>query len=295
MRTAIIQVNAFTERPFLGNPAGVVTDASGLSDAVMQSIARQMNLSETAFIFPSKRPDAPVRIRWFGPTCEVPLCGHATIASFHALTLEGRYGLAARKTHLLNVACQAGVLPVRVVHERERITVFFGLPLPNFTDLTFNVDELIGLLGLTAADLDYALPPKRQGGYWFIPIKSLEAMRRMRPNFEGLKYWCGGPCLALFTLETMDAGSDWHMRFFAPSFGINEDPVTGTAQGVMGVYMAMFGPAARREKREFLGEQGDIIGRCGRVLVNASGQNGRIEAIEIGGTAVLMLSGEIYW
>lgn len=295
MRTAINQVNAFTDQPFLGNPAGVVTDAIGLSDAVMQSIARQMNLSETAFILPSKRPDAQVRIRWFSPTCEVPLCGHATIASFYALTLEGRYGLATRETHTFNIECQVGILPVRVVHERERITIFFGLPVPEFVDLGFDADELVALLGLQPTDLDYSLPPKRYNHYWYIPVKSLDAMRRMQPDFMRMQLWNGGPCLALFTTGTYDAASDWHMRFFAPRFGINEDPVTGAAQGPMGVYMTQFGPAAKRAKRSFIGEQGDVINRTGRVLVNIRESEDRLLSPEIGGTAVLMLSAELFW
>ena len=295
MRTSIVQVNAFTDQPFLGNPAGIVTDATGLSDAVMQLLARQMNLSETAFIFPSKRPEAPVRIRWFTPSCEVPLCGHATIASFYALALEGRFGLAERKEHRLNVECQAGILPIRLVNEPDRITVFFGLPRPEFHDVGFSVDELVALLGIGAGDLEYSLPPKRHGDFWYIPVKGLDAMHRMRPEFERLKHWNGGPALSLFTLDTCDPGSDWHMRFFAPRFGINEDPVTGAAQGPMGAYMARFGPEALRAKRAFIGEQGDVIQRAGRVQVNLQSQADGVDAVEIGGTAVLTLTGEIVW
>jgi len=295
MRTSITQVNAFTEQPFLGNPAGIVTDATGLSDSIMQLLARQMNLSETAFIFPSKHPESQVHIRWFTPSCEVPLCGHATIASFYALALEGRYGLAERKEHTLKVECQVGILPIRVIHETERITVFFGLPLPEFHDVGFNVEELVALLGIGAGDLDYSLPPKRHGDYWYIPVKNLDAMRRMRPEFERLRLWNGGPSLALFTTETYHASSDWHMRFFAPRFGINEDPVTGSAQGPVAVYMAMFGPEALRAKRSFIAEQGDIINRAGRVQINLKGDGRRIDSVEIGGTAVLMQTGEIFW
>jgi phenazine biosynthesis protein PhzF family len=82
-------VDAFTKKPFAGNPAGVVLDAGGLTDAQMQLIAREVNCPETAFILPATERDANLRIRWFSPMSEVPLCGHATIASFHALARRG--------------------------------------------------------------------------------------------------------------------------------------------------------------------------------------------------------------
>ena len=89
----IKQVDAFTKNPFCGNPAGVVTVASGLTEKQMQSIAKEMNLSETAFILPPTSPDADLSIRWFSQTREVDLCGHATIAGFYALAEEKKYGM----------------------------------------------------------------------------------------------------------------------------------------------------------------------------------------------------------
>ena len=110
-RIAIKQVDAFTTQPFTGNPAAVVTQAAGFTAAEMQAIAREMNVSETVFVLPATDPEADLQIRWFTPTTEVALCGHATIACFQALAEEGRLG-APRTAGTFKVQTRSGTLPV---------------------------------------------------------------------------------------------------------------------------------------------------------------------------------------
>src|SRR5512142_258094 len=107
-------VAAFTIHPFSGNPAGVVLDAKGLNDDEMQKMAREKNLPETAFILPPSLKGADLQIRWFSPTMEIPLCGHATIASFHALAEEGLEGMSTQGQHYFKLQTKSGILPVRV-------------------------------------------------------------------------------------------------------------------------------------------------------------------------------------
>ena len=112
---SIRQVDAFTTEPLSGNAAGVVTrGGESLSNAQMQAIAREMNVAETAFLLPPSNQSADLRIRWFTPGMEVPLCGHATIASFHAAAEEGSWGLAADGVHRLRLESLSGVLPIEV-------------------------------------------------------------------------------------------------------------------------------------------------------------------------------------
>jgi len=103
-------VDAFTTHPFAGNPAGVVIDARGLSDSDMQLLAREKNLPETAFVLPSTIKGADIQIRWFTPTTEVDLCGHATIASFHALAEESMEGMGTQGQHYFKLQTKSGIL-----------------------------------------------------------------------------------------------------------------------------------------------------------------------------------------
>jgi trans-2,3-dihydro-3-hydroxyanthranilate isomerase len=105
---AIYWVDAFTDRPFQGNPAVVVPQADGLTDFQMQQIAREVNCSETAFVLTAATPEADFRLRWFTPTQEVDLCGHATIAAFHALAQEGRFNLSQGVTQILYIHAERG-------------------------------------------------------------------------------------------------------------------------------------------------------------------------------------------
>ena len=103
MKIRLKHIDAFTDTPLTGNPAGVVVNAEGLTDQQMQKVAFEVAASETAFILPAETPDAQLRIRWFTPTAEVPLCGHATVASFHALAEEGMFGMEKAGNYKFNL------------------------------------------------------------------------------------------------------------------------------------------------------------------------------------------------
>jgi PhzF family phenazine biosynthesis protein len=130
MKISVKQVDAFTEIPLTGNPAGVVLKADGLSDRQMQMIAREMSVPETAFILPPSIPGADLRIRWFTPTVEVPLCGHATVASFHALAEDNMYGMELPGSYTFRLETKSGILPVEVTKNPDETDVLFGLTLP---------------------------------------------------------------------------------------------------------------------------------------------------------------------
>jgi PhzF family phenazine biosynthesis protein len=292
---AIKQVDAFTTQPFAGNPAAVVTQGAGFSAAEMQVIAREMNLSETVFVLPATDPEADLQIRWFTPTTEVALCGHATIACFHALAEEGRLG-AGRTAKTFKVQTRSGTLPVRVEPGTEgTIRVWFGLPRPEIRPCRLDREVLAELLGTRPAQFDPHLPFAEFYSYVVVPIGTLAALQDLSPDPHGLArlsrttgVW--GYCAV--TLETVDPDSKIHIRFFAPSEGILEDPATGSAHGPLGLYLWRNDVVAPVEGViAYVGEQGDGIGRPGRVHVRLQTADAELDSVEVGGTAVTVLEG----
>lgn len=294
---AIRHVDAFTAVPHTGNPAGVVLDAGPLSEAQMQSIARELNLSETAFVLPPARQEADVRIRWFTPTVEVPLCGHATIAAFHALSEEGRLGMSGKEVYPFRLETAEGILPVEVDRRDGGSFVTMGLRVPSFEKVPHLKVDLVRLLGIPSVEFDPRVPILREN-YLYVFIRRLHTLFTMKPNFLNISSFLttrnlSGLCL--YTLETIDRESRVHSRFFAPNRGINEDPVTGSSHGPLGAILFDHGllDAGRDGTLSFQGEQGDAIARRGRVRVEVTGREGRTETIRIGGTAVTVLCGEM--
>ncbi|MEX2116705.1 MAG: PhzF family phenazine biosynthesis protein [Bacteroidota bacterium] len=292
-------VNAFTTTPFRGNPAGVIPDARGLSDETMQSIARELGMPETAFVLPPTLKAADLQIRWFTPAVEVPLCGHATIGAFHALAEDGMHGMRNNGSHSFVVQTKSGLLQVKVEKSAAGIVVEFQLPVPKFSVVKTLPPSLGQPLGVTRNDLDPALPLARSN-YLYIPIKKRSRLWELKPDMNALAEGCrrfGFIGVSLVTLQTIEVSSAFHSRFFAPAAGINEDPVTGSANGPLGVYSFMYG--VRKgivlpsywlpdDRLEFIGEQGDIMGRKGRVRVRLKVKKGGVGDVRIAGEAITL-------
>jgi PhzF family phenazine biosynthesis protein len=294
-------VDAFTKMKFAGNPAGVVVDAEGLTDIQMQKIAHEVNAPETAFILPASNRDANLRIRWFTPLCEVPLCGHATIASFHALAEEGMEGMSTNGQHYFKLQTKSGILPIRVEKNFYDTSVEIELPLPKFQIKKKVPISLFHALGLLKKDIKKDLPIVADL-YVFVPVNCLAAVEKVNPEFQTLagvlkKMKVNGICL--FSLETKEKNSAVHSRFFAPNFGIDEDPVTGSANGPLGCYLKRYVlpagyPVVCRElsdgRLEFIGEQGDEIQRIGRVKIRVHCGKKDVESVSICGEAVTIMN-----
>ena len=297
-------VDAFTSKPFAGNYAGVVLDADSLTDAEMQQIARETNMPETAFILSPTVDGANIRIRWFSPSSEVPLCGHATIASFHALAEDGAAGMNENGQHYFKVQTKSGVLTVCVEKNFHGIQVEFTLPLPRFSVKKKLPGGFLKSLGLAKDDLHPSLPVVRDQ-YLYIPVKGLRTLRKITPDPEvlgKLTRTLRVLGVSLFTLETVEKTSAVHSRFFAPELGIVEDPVTGSANGPLGVYLYSYVlPAGIRlayrdlpdNQLEYIGEQGDEIHRAGRVKIRLRLRQSAVEAVSIAGEAITIVHGSI--
>jgi trans-2,3-dihydro-3-hydroxyanthranilate isomerase len=294
-------VDAFTRTQFAGNPAGVVLDARGLTDSQMQLIAREINYSETAFILPATEKNANLRIRWFTPKNEVPLCGHATIASFHALAEEGLEGMSTNGQHYFRLQTKSGILPIRVEKNFYDTNIEFELPLPKFKIKNNISITMLHTLGISKKELNKDLPVVTDS-YIYIPVNRLAIFKKIKADFRALaqeldKMKVYGVCL--FSLETVEKNSSVHSRFFAPNYGIDEDPVTGSANGPLGCYLKKYVISAGRSvthrelsdgRLEFIGEQGDEIKRIGRVRIRVQCMKKDVESVSICGEAVTIMN-----
>jgi trans-2,3-dihydro-3-hydroxyanthranilate isomerase len=282
-KIVVKQVDAFTNRPFFGNPAGVVGRAEGLSDREMQWIAREMNCSETAFVLPSSVAD--LRLRYFTPAIEVDLCGHATIAALAVLHEEGRV------TGTVTVETRAGVLAMEVdsagVAWMEQATPKVRAIDPD------DVSHIVRWLGLERNDLHPDIPLGLAfTGLWdlLVPVRDRSALRRAVPDGPALAAYTrrlGAVSAHLFCFETEYAESTLHARDFSPAVGVLEDPHTGTASGALAAYLVEKGVLT---PGRFQFEQGWTVGRPGLILVEVHQHPWQVR---VGGQATTVLEGEI--
>jgi PhzF family phenazine biosynthesis protein len=217
MKLPFVQIDAFADRPFAGNQAAVMPLDTWLDDAVLQSIAAENNLAETAFLVPDARGAADYELRWFTPAVEVALCGHATLASGHFLLMQGgaeRVTFATRR---------AGVLSV------DRDGDGYAMALPAFPPAPADVPGLLDALGTAEGEV-----LRHPNGYDLVVLSDAAAVRSLTPDFRALAAL--GDTLNIVTAPGDE--TDIVSRVFAPAAGIDEDPVTGSAHCVLAPYWA---------------------------------------------------------
>ncbi len=281
----IFQIDAFTDLPFKGNPAGVCI-GDGLTSSEKQLIAREMNLSETAFI--SKSEIADYKLRWFTPTSEVKICGHATIASLHFLNEKRKLKDGGR----IKFETLSGILNCY----RSKNRYFMQLPIPKISVYVNSQKELLNVLGLNINQLDKTTPfliVNRETCY--IHVKKLIDLKNIQPNYNELlnlgKRKKEFRIIVAYTKESIERKNSAHSRCFAPYYGINEDPVTGSTNGPLLLVLKKL--KLLYQKNETINvtfEQGDIIGRNGRVGVTF---NSTKNELYISGTAVTILKANL--
>lgn len=295
----IKQVDAFTRSAFTGNPAAVVLDADHIDSKTMQNIAMEMNVSETVFIQQPEDPTADVKIRWFTPTQEVDLCGHATIAAFHTLAEEGRFGLQIGEPQSFNVETRSGILVVDVEWKNHQPYIKFSLPVNQFFPYPGDISTLCGAIGISEIELSQKVKPMiTDSGYCYIPVSKFETLKTLEPNRAILAQLDELYDLKGFSVVTMDTGDkdiDWHLRFFAPELGVFEDPVTGSANGPMAIYLYLNGLVDVTQNHfEFRSEQGHFVNRTGHVDVLLNTDEEGIKELVICGVAVTVMDAHIY-
>lgn len=260
MGQPIVQVDAFTDRPFGGNPAAVCVLESPRDEHWMQSVAAEMNLSETAFL---RRMEDGFALRWFTPLAEVDLCGHATLASAHVLWEDGHLAPEAEA----RFDTRSGLLTAR----REGDWIAMNFPMIRAESVEPS-PALTTALGVTPRFVGRA-------AYYLVELASQEEVRAVRPDFAALASI--DTVGVIVTAPASAAEYDFVSRFFAPRVGIDEDPVTGSAHS----YLAPFW-GDRLGKHEMVGFQASPRGGIVRVRLDG-------DRVWIAGRAITTLRGEL--
>jgi len=287
----IYVVDAFTQRPLLGNPAGVMPFARGLGAEGMLAVAREVNASETAFVLPSREAD--FKLRYFTPTQEVPFCGHATVAALAVLERLGEISVAGAFAQV-RLETDVGLIPAELVRTPEGLRVDMTQVAPSFRPCTQPADRILEILGANAEDLRADLPIElAYTGLWhlLVSLSSAEALDGLMPDLRTLAE-LNRELGVLTTHIFVEEGETFHCRDFAPAAGIDEDPVTGSASGALGAYLLrhrVIRPGVPLHLR-----QGEACGRAGEVRVVVNGEPGDPRSAVVGGHAVVSVRGEIW-
>jgi len=296
----LYHIDSFTRTPFRGNPAGVVLDADGLSEAQMQDIARELKHSETAFVLRPSSADHDVWVRFFTPTVEVPVCGHATIAAHYALAdARSRAGgsTAASETSSVVQRTGAGLQRIRTVRhgddwriEIDQGAISFGPPLDGAWRR-----RIADALRLQGGLAEWPVQVVSTGhSKVIVPLRDGYPLDEVRPDLQALvslsaELGCNGWFPFVISGEHRTDG-----RMFAPAIGITEDPVTGNANGPLGAYLAKRGLMQHDGKQlRFEGHQGRAMRRDGVVHVRVAVRENAPESVTIAGDAVILFRAEI--
>lgn len=293
----LYQIDSFSKEKFTGNPAGVITNADGLTDDEMQKIARELNNSETAFIFSSSSNDYDVHVRFFTPTSEVPICGHATIAAHYARAIEN--GLDTSRVYQKT---GAGILPVDIMKENEDYKIVMTQGKIEFGTVIdgVNKEELLAALSINNSDLleNYKIQIVSTGhSKVMVGIKSIETLNTLQPDYNALSKLsntikCNG--YYVFAVNSQDSDILINGRMFAPAVGINEDPVTGNANGPLGAYLVQHNLVKHNNSIfKFKAKQGEAIKRSGIIDVEVRIQDKKPVEVKISGNAVVIFKAEL--
>lgn len=322
MRELVIkQVDAFTTKPFSGNPAGVITEADGLTIETMQKIAGDMNLSESAFVTIPESKNTSFRIRYFTPSEEVDLSGHVTIATCFALIEEGRIPLLDGVTRV-NLETNIGIMPIDIHFHKDRCTglsacdsdncvalsvggkhtgilekIMMHQPIKQYRQSNIPIGEIADILGVEGGEISKTGLPLEiiSTGLeqLMIPVKSKETILNMHPDLIKLgvinrKFKIHTN--HIFTLDTFSSDCVAYSRHFAPAVGMWEDPATGTASAGLGTYLMRHGVIT---SDSIIMEQGNDIECLARILVEIDQDSLETGFVRIGGLAAISFTRNI--
>jgi trans-2,3-dihydro-3-hydroxyanthranilate isomerase len=271
-------VDVFTDAPLQGNPVAVFTDAADLSTEVMQRTAREMNLSESVFVVDGADAmdghDAHIRI--FTPATELPFAGHPVLGTAFVIG-------AARHLSLVRLKTAAGVIPIALSREHDRIVHGeMEQPIPGFEPFE-QADEVLAAVGVERSELP-VMACRNGPLHVYVALDSEDAVAALDPDLTALRKLdgVGVSCFA-------GRGGRFKTRMFAPGLGVPEDPATGSAAGPLAVHLARHGWSEYGRPIQI--RQGEEIGRPSVLHARAEGSDERIERVVVGGSAVVVASG----
>jgi len=288
-------VDVFSDTQFEGNQLAVFPNPKDISDDSMQKIANEFNLSETTFVFPSDKENCDCKVKIFTPQRELPMAGHPTIGT--AFTLL-QYGLIEPKNRNYLIF-EEGVGPVKVefeLHNKKPGLIFMNQPIPELGSIFSESSKIAELLSLKKENIRSDIPVQVLSSgvpFLFVPLNNLDAVKNVKvridlldevlQNFETKQIF-------VFTTETVRKDSLVHCRMFAPSFGIVEDPATGSAHGPLGAYLVKYGLS---DGKRFISEQGFEMARPSLINVEVKHEDGKIINVKVGGNCAMIGKGTL--
>jgi trans-2,3-dihydro-3-hydroxyanthranilate isomerase len=297
-----LHLDVFTDRRFEGNQLAVFRDGRGLSAETMQTIAREMNFSESTFVLPAEREDTDVRMRIFTPGVELPMAGHPTIGSAFALAHTGV--IRPGQDHFV---FGLGVGPTRVELAWEQESISFARMdqrLPEVRQPVASIDQVVRAVGVPESSVRKTGLPIQEIScgvpYILLPLATradvdnamadLSALRALKSAFGS-----DHSAIYLFTTERHDDGVTAYSRMFASGLGIAEDPATGSACGPLGCYLVQHGIVTDAEAATMVSWQGVAMGRPSRIhIAITKDASGVITRVQVGGRAVIVAEGRLY-
>jgi len=295
----IFQVDAFTSTRFTGNPATVVLDADGQSDATLLAVAGEFSHAEVAFVFAANGPDHDVRLRFFNARKEAPFVGHATVAAHAVLLTLGRRGAGACRQHSgtgiieVNAQVDQAAAGAQSLIEFRQAVPELDSPLPFKT--TLRVAEA---LRLPATQLHEIMPARiahKGSSRLLVPIADARQLDALAPNVDtllSLGTELGTEGFFVFALDRNSDELSTESRMFCPALGIPEDPVSGNAHAMLAAYLWDLGQFGKNSTT-FIGRQGRQMKRPGEVNVKLEIDQGALVAAHIGGAAVIVSEGTL--
>ena len=291
--------DVFTKQRFGGNQLAVFPDARDLDPALMQSIAREFNFSETTFVLPPTDPKHTRRVRIFTPGAELPFAGHPTVGTAFALATVGAIELRGPETRIV---FEEGVGPVPVTIRSENGVPGFAqltaAKLPEFGARPPEATELARALGLSTGDvLDGSLAAEAVScgvQFLYVPVKNRATLARARVRLDEFERVLSGystQMVFVFCDDPELPGSHYRARMFAPGVGVTEDPATGSAVAAFAGYLAKRDPVRDGTLRWVI-EQGFEMGRPSILEAEADVRGGVVSAVRVGGHSVLVSRGE---
>jgi trans-2,3-dihydro-3-hydroxyanthranilate isomerase len=272
-----VVADVFTDRPLAGNQLAVFTDAREIPEELLQPLAREMNFSETVFVYRAEG-DGHARMRIFTPVSELPFAGHPVLGTAFVLAAPLQLG---------EIRLETGVGVVPVTLEREDGRIVFGRmsqPIPTVQPFGRG-DELLAALGVEGSELPLELYESGLGNVYVL-LPSDEVVASVAPDLGAVAKAMGtvhANCVA-------GSGARWKTRMFAPADGVPEDPATGSAAGPLACHLARHGRIGFGE--EIVISQGAEIGRPSTLYARVEGSPEQIEKVEVGGSAVVVARGE---
>ncbi|MBM6618094.1 PhzF family phenazine biosynthesis protein [Bacillus suaedaesalsae] len=295
-------LDVFTNEPFGGNQLAVFMDGQGLSTAQMQTIAKELNLSETVFLLPPELSTSSYKLRIFTPKTELPFAGHPTIGTAYLLATLGLVKTTAGYNEI-KLEENVGQITVHIYAENEKvIKVDMLQPIPQKVNKDINNKTMAALLSINEDDIHTNLPIEIISAgipFVYVPVKSLQAMKNIEfrldvwnnefANSEETQH------IFVFSLETDNPLVNVHSRMFAPAMGITEDPATGSASGPLGFYLVTHNLIEEKGGQyHFISEQGIEMGRPSQIEVTIKKEVDNLTEVKVGGSAIIMAEGKMF-